>query len=149
MQKNLFLGCDPGVSGCFSAINREGAHLWDIRMDSSLPDIGRVLRKESKFISFAMIEKVHSSQQQGEVRAFKFGDYYGIMRGMIAICRIRHEYVTPLKWQTAMSCRTGGDKNISKSAAQQLFPNVKVIHRNADSLLLAEYARRIAIERGW
>ena len=49
--------------------------------------------------------------------------------------------VSPVKWQTAMGCRTGGDKNVSKAEAQRLWPSLKITHRNADSLLLAEYAR--------
>jgi hypothetical protein len=40
-----------------------------------------------------------------------------------------------------MKCRTGGDKNISKARAQELFPRVKVTHKNADALLLAKLAQ--------
>jgi hypothetical protein len=50
--------------------------------------------------------------------------------------------VLPVKWQTVMGCRSGGDKNITKARAQQLFPHVKVTHAIADALLLAEFCRR-------
>ena len=55
--------------------------------------------------------------------------------------------VLPQTWQGKMGCRTGGDKNISKAAAQRLFPKVTVTHAIADALLLAEYARRLAVAR--
>jgi len=37
---------------------------------------------------------------------------------------------------------TGGDKNVSKRRAQELFPEIKITHAIADALLIAEYARR-------
>jgi hypothetical protein len=56
---------------------------------------------------------------------------------------IPYDLVLPVKWQTAMSCRTKGDKNVSKARAQQLFPDVKVTHAIADALLIAEFCRRV------
>lgn len=147
--KDLFMGCDPGMSGCFSVIDREGDWVQDIRMDGTLLDIARGVRLIRREICFALIEKVHSMPKQGVASSFKFGDAFGMMRGMIAVCNIRHEYISPMKWQKQMGCLTKGDKNVSKAAAQQLFPKVKVIHKNADALLLAELARRMAIQIGW
>jgi len=40
-----------------------------------------------------------------------------------------------------MSCRTKGDKNVSKHAAQKLWPHLKITHRDADARLIAEYGR--------
>jgi hypothetical protein len=45
-----------------------------------------------------------------------------------------------------MSCLTKGDKNVTKSRAQELFPEVKVTHAIADALLIAEYGRRIRVD---
>lgn len=146
---DLFLGCDPGSSGCISAIDRLGVYRVDIRMDQTLVDLADDIEQINKRAVFAVIEKVHSMPKQGVSSSFKFGDAFGLMRGMITMSGIRHEYVTPQSWQKAMKCMTKGDKNVSKRAAQQLFPGVKVTHRNADSLLMAEYARRLALERGW
>jgi hypothetical protein len=38
---------------------------------------------------------------------------------------------------------TKGDKNITKRKAQELFPEIKITHAIADSLLIAEYGRRL------
>lgn len=96
---------------------------------------------------FAAIEKVgpargRDGRKQGVVSAYTFGFGTGIIYGVLASLRIPFEEVSPLKWQTAMGCRTGGNKNISKAKAQQLFPHLKVTHANADALLIAEYCRR-------
>lgn len=163
-MKDLFLGGDPGWSGCFVLVDRSGKFIDQIRMDETLLDIGKKLRSYRKQISFAVIEQVQGGIftkgprcnvcgkpkfQQGVQSAFKFGDSFGFMRGMVTVCNIRHEYKRPADWQKAMKCRTKGDKNVSKAAAQSIFPDVKVIHRNADAMLIAEYARRLGIERGW
>jgi len=164
MKKNLFMGVDPGGSGCFAILDREGKFVDQIRMDETLLDIGKKLRSYRRDIAFAVIEQVNGGKfgsgpicpvchkprfQQGIQSAFKFGDSFGLQRGMVIVCNIRHEYVRPADWQKVMGCRTKGDKNVSKAAAQRLFPETKIIHINADSLLIAEYARRLGLERGW
>lgn len=148
-ENDLFLGCDPGSSGCISAIDRNGEHATDIRMDGTLLDVADDIEGLQRRVIFAVIERVQAMPKQGVSSCFKFGDAFGLMRGMITMAGIRHEYFRPQAWQKAMKCMTKGDKNVSKRAAQQLFPAVKVTHRNADSLLMAEYARRLALERGW
>ena len=65
----------------------------------------------------------------------------------MALCAatIPYEEVTPQKWQKALGCRTGGDKNVSKARAQALFPLQNITHAIADALLLAEYCRRLEV----
>jgi hypothetical protein len=55
---------------------------------------------------------------------------------------IPFERVRPQVWQKAMSCMTGGDKNVSKRKAQELFPAIKCTHATSDALLIAEFGRR-------
>ncbi|MCQ9208866.1 MAG: hypothetical protein NG712_05760, partial [Omnitrophica bacterium] len=80
--------------------------------------------------------------QQGVRSAFTFGKNMGWWEGVLVALQIPFQRVYPLKWQTFMSCRTGGNKNISKARAQELFPKIKVTHAIADALLIAEYGRR-------
>ena len=91
----------------------------------------------------AYIEKVGATPQMGVVSAFTFGRSYGWLLGVLDALRIPYEFVTPQKWQKAMGCLTGGDKNVSKAAAQRLWPSLKITHANADALLIAEYGRRL------
>ena len=45
-----------------------------------------------------------------------------------------------------MSWLSKGDKNVTKSRAQELFPELKITHAIADALLIAEYGRRVRID---
>jgi len=94
------------------------------------------------FVDVAYMEKVHSMPKQGNVSSFTFGERYGFLRGLMTGLRIRYEYVTPQKWQKTLGCLTHGDKNISKAAAQRLWPKLKWTHATADAALIAEYGRR-------
>lgn len=118
------------------------------KMPGTEKDIFKFINDRKMLIHSAYIEKVHSMPKQGVASSFKFGMGYGGLRMAILACDIRMIEVTPNKWQSKMGCRTGGDKNISKAKAQQLFPGIKVTHALADGLLIAEYARREE-ERLW
>jgi hypothetical protein len=146
---DLFLGADPGKSGAFSLVHRNGGWVDCMRMTETPADIGKWVRKYRRRICFGILEEVGAMPTDARSSAFKFGTSYGMMWGMLVVCKIRFEKRRPASWQTQMGCRTKGDKNISKAAAQNLFPAVKVVHANADSLLLAELARRVGLERGW
>lgn len=85
---------------------------------------------------------------RGSVASFKLGMNYGFLRGCLIAIGIPFEEVTAQKWQQVMGCRTKGDKNVSKARAQQIWPDVKVIHQIADAMLISEYCRRVMVERG-
>jgi len=91
---------------------------------------------------FAYLEKVHSMPKQGVASTFKFGLNYGFLIGCLTALKIPFEFVTPNTWQKALSCQSKGNKNVTKAKAQQLFPQLKIIHCIADALLIAEYGRR-------
>ena len=88
-------------------------------------------------------------QAQGIASTWKFSQNYGTIRGILTALHIPFETISPMAWQTALRCRTGGDKNISKAKCQQLFPDIKATHAISDSLLIAEFCRRMRnSERG-
>jgi hypothetical protein len=59
-----------------------------------------------------------------------------------------------MMWQSALNCMSGGNKNVTKGKAIELFPSYHaqrprgIVHDIADSILIAEYGRR-TLERGW
>lgn len=136
------IGIDPGASGAITVIQDTGVETFQLNPKKNTErDIADFLRSyENK--SFAMLEQVHSMPKQGVVSTFNFGQSFGCLRGMLVALEIPFEMVRPMKWQTYMGCRSGGNKNVTKAKAQELFPKIKVIHAIADSLLLAEYCRR-------
>ena len=64
---------------------------------------------------------------------------------MLNALELPFDEVSPVKWQNWQKCKTGGNKNISKSRAQQLFPSLKITHAIADALLIADYCRQIRL----
>jgi hypothetical protein len=138
----IYLGIDPGGSGAIAAV---GEHIRPsfIKNESTEREIAEWLSAFPPPDSFAIIEKVSSSPQMGVSSAFTFGRSYGFLRGLLICAKIPFEEVSPQRWQKAMQCRTGGDKNVSKAKASQLFPELTITHAIADALLLAEYNRRL------
>tara|TARA_R110002020_G_scaffold115383_1_gene265298 strand:+ start:5719 stop:6177 length:459 start_codon:yes stop_codon:yes gene_type:complete len=144
-SKRAFLGIDPGKTGGLALV-WENAQLYEAwKIPESERDLWDLFKHVREFTLFAMIEKVHSSPQMGVRSAFSFGRSYGMLRGMLNALELPFDEVSPVKWQNWQKCKTGGNKNISKSRAQQLFPNLKITHAIADSLLIADYCRQIRL----
>lgn len=130
----IFVGIDPGKTGAI-AILEEG-YVTLHKIPDTYGELWRLVPKETSFIVY---EKVHSSPQQGPASAFTFGRMFGWVEAVAADVDVAYA-VTPQQWQTALDCRTGGDKHISLEKAKKLFPDQKGITlKNADALLLAYY----------
>lgn len=147
-----YIGIDPGVSGGIAAISNGIALAWKMpETDRDIVDLLRAVapvRGEAR----AMVEKVNpgvfarpgQERKMGVVSAFTFGGNYRALKMALTACDIPYDEVLPVKWQTALGCRSHGDKNITKARAQQLFPEYpRITHAVADALLLAEHCRRL------
>ena len=144
----IYLGIDPGKSGAIAAIDEIGEIVGWIKGEETEHDIANWLKATALGgTAKAVVEVVSSSPQQGVVSAFTFGRSYGFLRGCLAAAGIPFEEARPQRWQKAMDCMTKGDKNVSKSAAQRIWPTFKITHANADALLIAEFCRRTNKER--
>lgn len=138
------IGIDPGASGGIAIINKQGTPLaW--KMPDTERDVWDMIKGLSKWedeTPIAAIEAVHAMPKQGVTSTFTFGMGYGGLRMALIAAGIPFRDVQPRAWQKAIGCLTGGDKNVSKRMAQQLFPDLKVTHAIADALLIAEWLRR-------
>ena len=138
----MILGIDPGISGGAAIISKLGTFVQVIAFSKlTVVEVSDWLVNHKP--SMAYLEGVNAMPGQGVTSSFKFGMNYGMWQGLLAANKIPFQRVYPLKWQTVMSCRTGGNKNISKNRAQELFPKLKITHAIADALLIAEYGRRL------
>lgn len=140
-----YIGIDPGSSGAIVALGEQGAVIGLFKLaDATDYEILEALKRMSPkgLDVIGMIERVHTMPGQGVVSAGKFMGSYYALKMALAATRIPYDNPTPQTWQRAMSCLSGGDKNITKDRAQALFPSVKVTHAIADALLIAEYCRR-------
>lgn len=144
----IYLGIDPGASGHIVAIDASGAYIDVIQLSDTERTIWEGLQEwTSANDARATVEQVHSMPGQGVASTFKFGQGYGFIRGLLVASCVPHEYVTPRKWQAAFGIAPKSGKEGNLSAAQQLYPDVRMSKTgkaNAfyDALLLAEYGRR-------
>lgn len=133
------IGIDPGVTGGIAWMTEGVSHAS--KMPETEKDVYELLKTIS-MDSKCLLEKVHSMPRMGVVQMFSFGRNYGFLRGCLISLGISFDEVRPQEWQKSLGCLTRGDKNISKAKAAQLYPEKKVIHATADSLLILEYLRR-------
>lgn len=135
------MGIDPGQSGGIAVINGDIARAHN--MPETERDVWDLLTSYTgSGIVCAVIEKVHAMPKQGVSSTFKFGKGYGALRMALIASGVPFREVAPQTWQKALGCLTGGDKNVSKAMAQQLYPHLKITHATADALLLATWLSR-------
>lgn len=138
-----YIGIDPGISGGIAVIAATGALVDVFKMPATERDLLDALQpyggKDVR--SRAVLEAAQSSPQMGVASAFSYGRGYGALLMALTGARIPFRTVRAAAWQKTMACRSGGDKNVTKRAAQHYFPTLTVTHAIADALLLAEYCR--------
>lgn len=144
-MRTAFIGIDPGLSGGIAVIFSDGSAPVVHKMPETERDVWDCINEWSGCnyaTPRAAIEAVHAMPKQGVTSTFTFGKGYGALRMALTAAAIPFRDVTPRTWQKELGCLTGGDKNVSKAKAQQLFPSIKITHAIADALLIAEWLRR-------
>ncbi len=145
-----YVGIDPGASGGIAVIAPHDS--WAFAMPETEKDVAQEIEAISGFSKNirCLLERVHAMPGQGVTSMFNFGMNYGMLRMSLCCHLISFDDVTPQKWQKGFSLpslkKAGTNtakKNAHKARAQQLFPKLKVTHKIADALLIAEYCRRI------
>ena len=151
---DVIVGIDPGLKGGLSC-------LWVscngtvIDSDAVPYDIGAyhqtiALAKNNYLNPIVAIEQVHSMPKQGVASTFKFGEQFGILKGLCMGLGVKFITIAPQEWKRGMGL-LHQDKSASISLAKKLFPgaNLRPSARcrkdsdgMAESLLIAEYARR-------
>lgn len=148
------IGIDPGRNGAISYISPDRSLIKAIKMPENEDDIlAELLILFELGESVVYLEKAQSMAFKMEGMAFsgmsKYLAHYGFLRGCLKAIGFNIVDIRPSDWQKALSCRTKGDKNVTKNKAIELFPHMKITHANADALLLAEYGYRdLLIELG-
>ena len=145
------LGIDPGVSGGLAVLRAPGvvAHVRAFDPGMTQGDLvneirfalDELRRLESRRV---FIEKVGYMPTDGGKGAFTFGRIDGLIRGALFMAGYPPREIYPMAWQSRLNCVTGGNKNVSKRKAQELYPGVKVTHSVADALLIAHYGAAIS-----
>ena len=152
MKKTIkyIIGVDAGKSGAISIYNTQDESMIFFKMPETPLDIFQILEPYSED-SFAFLEKVGGRPMNGGSRAFNFGKLYGYMEMSLIAWKIPYETITAIKWQkiyqlTPGKCYTE-HKNLLKTKAQQLFPELKITLWNCDAILLMEYGKHEFLKR--
>lgn len=152
-MKATFCGIDPGKNGGIAFLEEDGTVYTVLRMPETERDIADVFGPGCPPIKLVMLEKAQvypakfnpregEERRQGTVSSGKYMQGYGFLRGLLTGLKIGFDEVAPITWQRYLGCLTHGDKTISKSKAQQLFPGLRVTHATADALLIARFCRQ-------
>lgn len=166
MTLQMTIGVDPGASGAI-AILRDGV-LADV---VDMPVVARkaggqqvepaMLANRIRWMRgiciganvIAVVEQVSAMPGQGVSSMFRFGESYGVVRGVLGALAIPIVNVSPVLWKKALGL-TGADKDVARAraietwpAACDLFKRKKDVGR-ADAALIALWGFRTGRHAG-
>lgn len=143
----IYIGIDPGKSGAFAAIDKDGQLAAVVPWDAQ--EFIKFARASKYTTMMACVEKVGARPGQGVTSMFNFGKSVGQIEGILETLEIPYQLVPPQKWKKEYSL--GSDKKQSIEVCKRLFPDVSLRRTDkcrtddngmAEALLMAEYARR-------
>ena len=151
----ITLGLDPGVTGAYAALDRDGRIItmgdMPIMQDGRLKWVdGNVLWElmhelkalDSDRTIYAMTERIAPLPQNGRMGAFSQGCTLGSLLCGLQILGARIELIQPAEWKKSFNLSK--DKEASINKARMLYPDAnfpkKKDHGKAEALLIAHYA---------
>ena len=154
----VIVGIDPGLKGGLSILllTDNGSLVPDSTrsisygLDEYLRELNEIAITSCNNGVLVAIEQVHSMPKQGVASTFKFGEQFGILKGLCMGIGVKFITITPQEWKRGLGL-LHQDKDASIALAKKLFPgaNLRPSARcrkdsdgMAESLLIAEYARR-------
>lgn len=143
MSTQLSIGIDPGASGAVAVLDKASSPIAFLRFSKATPlEAVEFLEQFRGFDVRVSIERVQGIPGESSKWSMeKLMKQAGMMIGIVTAQRFRFKEVPPATWQTKLNCKTGGNKAISRAAAQQRWPHLKVTNETADAFLIAEFGR--------
>ena len=147
----IFIGIDPGKAGSISIINQNGSlEVFPVPIINDDYDMEGMyqLLKSYDLDSFVVLERAQAMPGQGVVSMFNFGVGYGLWKMALTCAKIPFQIIHSRTWTKTMLLGASGEgKDRAVSVAKLLFPSwqpkLKKELQYADSILLAEYGRRL------
>ena len=143
---SFYVGIDPGKTGSLAIIADDEPM---VTMSLSDPDWIRLITSMDRSeIARVVVEKVRSMPGQGVASMFKFGTEYGRVLGALQAAMIPYDEAPPKVWQKSVGLvyprgsKRSERKRLGLKRARELFPGHDITLEQADSCLIAEYARR-------
>jgi len=149
-----YIGIDPGKKGSVSIIDDvENLIVWATPVVGKDYDIGKMfdILNQHKENSIVVVERAQAMPKQGVVSMFEFGRGYGIWLGILTAAKIPYQIIHSRVWTKLMLHGAPGEgKARAFHVASRLFPSwnpkYKYEYEYADSILLAEYCKRIGFQ---
>ena len=145
-----YIGIDPGKKGSVSVIDGKDLIVLATPIVGKDYDIRGMfdILNQHKEDSIVVIERSQAMPGQGVVSMFEFGRGYGIWLGLLTALFIPHQVIHSRTWTKLMLKGAPGEgKERAFHMATRLFPlwtpKYKYEYEYADSILLAEYCKRI------
>lgn len=155
-----FLSIDPGKSGGY--LIKEPRECLDSCIAEPMPETFGDFVEEIRFLAgtcklegwelVCYCEQVPCfvGRNIPGASAFKLGEHFGAIQGVLLALNIRTILVTPQRWQkhfglgTRSACKSDSQwKQKLKAEAQRRFPTLKLTNKTADAALILDYALRI------
>lgn len=151
----MIIGIDPGVKGGMALLTDLGGLVDTVSFEGfkakELAAAFRIWRTMDPRNIVCWIEKVGYIKGDGAQGSFTFGRVAGLLEGISLGNDVEPHYVYPVMWQSYMNCLTGGNKQVSRRKAIEMFPTYHAERPRgitlgiADAILIAEYGRRMGL----
>lgn len=148
----IFLGVDPGVNGTMTIITSKRQWVMTISFSGlSTMQISRYLDlSDYDDEAFCVLERVHAmpSKFRGSSSSWELAESFSMLKTILTLRGVPFSQVLPERWQKELKLPAKGDKTydahkkVLHQRAQALYPKANLLKGTADSLLIAEYARR-------
>lgn len=172
-SNKYYIGIDPGALGYVSVIDKKGQLIesYPLFKDKDNPEIRDLSENLFKLTEYeqnchVVIENVHAIFGSSAKGTFNFGYICGAIEGIISALGLPYTKISPKLWQKEMfkgekllvkASSTGktkvtDTKKMSLNVCHRIFPTIdmrrtcratKEDDNKADSLLMAEYGRRM------
>lgn len=158
-MSNYILGIDPGFKGGIALLDVETGEieaLWPMPLRTSsglftvkrneihLEELTLKIQGYGKEILFSVLEQVGASPQMGVTSAFRFGEGFGVVKGILAGLDIKVQVVYPAVWKGVLGLPA--EKSASLRKATEHWPligkEIFTVKKNdglAEAALLARY----------
>ena len=145
------IGIDPGKGGGIAMITAISHEKDEVKVFPCPKDVDGMatlidicLSDVAPYRTKVFLEKVWAFPTDGRAGSFSFGCNYGQWQGILAMCELKPEFITPKTWQSHFEIKKGLPKNVRKKILKQMAidrcPDMKGITlKTADALLIAIY----------
>ena len=145
-------GIDPGKEGGIATVSQQRL-VWATPMPMSGKEVdGHAIAEilHAQRPSLVVIEKAQAMPKQGGVSMFRYGDGYGLIKGVCEGLGLPYVLVTPQAWKKRILAGTAKDKEAAINYVRRSWPSVdltpgakrKPHDGMADAICMAEYGWR-------